>query len=57
MAEKEGKYGIVNRNFEWIIKPKYSEPIFIVNEKIVFNENNKYGIMDKNEKNHNKTKL
>lgn len=49
-AEKDGKYGIINGNFEWSVEPKYSEPIFVTNEKIVFNKNNKYGIMDKNEK-------
>lgn len=43
-----GKWGIIDSNGEWLIKPSYQNLLFHTSELIIAQENNLYGIIDIN---------
>ncbi len=44
----DGKYGVINENGEFVIKPEYDELLEMQDGKIVFKSEGKYGYMRKN---------
>lgn len=43
--KQEGKYGMINKNNEIIVKPVYEKPVYMSYNFIIINKNRKYGLM------------